>query len=119
MLRIFFIIIGFLSLFLGLLGVALPILPTFPFLLLSAYCFLKYSDRLHAWFTKTKLYRKYVKDFDPKRGMTLKAKLIILIPVNVILAVLFFSYDILAMRITIVVLAVIKLVVFVRMKTIR
>jgi hypothetical protein len=71
------IIAGFLSLGVGVLGVALPILPTTPFVIVSVFCFAKGSKRLHAWLLSTKLYQKHVKRFHETRAMTLKSKIVI------------------------------------------
>ncbi|MBU0713018.1 YbaN family protein [bacterium] len=47
--QVFYIIIGVISIGLGTLGVLLPLLPTMPFLLLAAACFIRSSDRLYQW----------------------------------------------------------------------
>ncbi len=47
--RIVWLICGFVVLTAGLVGVALPILPTVPFMLLAAFCFARSSRRLHDW----------------------------------------------------------------------
>lgn len=47
--RGFFLIIGLCSLLLGIVGIALPLLPTVPFILLAAFCFARSSQRLHQW----------------------------------------------------------------------
>ena len=117
--KIIYLAIGLLCLVLGALGCALPILPTVPFLLASSFCFMKSSEKLDTWFKKTKIYKKHVVRFKEQKGMTLKAKLCILIPVYIMLLTLFFLKDILAMRITIAVLLIAKTIVFIKIKTIK
>lgn len=48
-LRVLLIVLGTLSLALGVIGIFVPLLPTTPFLLLSVYCYSRGSDRLHRW----------------------------------------------------------------------
>ena len=66
--------LGCLCTALGAVGAALPLLPTFPFLLLAAFCFARSSDRLNDWLRGTKLYRENIADLAAGRGMTKKAK---------------------------------------------
>lgn len=117
--KVLLLIIGFISLGLGVIGVFLPILPTVPFLLLSSFCFIKSSKRISIWFENTNIYKKHVRSFKENKAMTLKTKLSILIPVYVMLITLFFVNDILAMRIAIVVLLVVKTIVFIKIKTLK
>lgn len=91
--KVIFIILAFIFVGLGILGVILPILPTTPFLLAASYFFAKGSDRFHNWFISTKLYKNYLQDFIETRAMTLKAKLKILIPVSIMLIISFFIID--------------------------
>lgn len=78
---------GFLFFALGMAGVVLPILPTTPFILVAAFCFARSSDRLNSWFQGTKVYKMVLEGYMTKRSMTLRAKLTILVPVTVLLAV--------------------------------
>lgn len=78
---------GFLFFALGMVGVVLPILPTTPFILVAAFCFARSSDRLNSWFKGTKVYKMVLEGYMTKHSMTLRAKLTILVPVTVLLAV--------------------------------
>lgn len=84
-LKILWIILGFLSLGIGAVGAVLPFLPTFPFLLLTVFCFAKSSKRLHTWFIGTKLYRENLDSFVQSRSMTAKTKARIMVTVTLIM----------------------------------
>ena len=107
-----YIALGFIALGLGIIGIILPVLPTTPFLLVTSYCFAKGSDRFHNWFINTKVYKKHLESFVKERAMTLKEKVVLLSFVNFMLAFPLILIDVLAMRITIIILIIIKLYYF-------
>ena len=81
--KILYIMIGCISLGLGIIGVILPILPTVPFVLLAAFCFAKSSEKLEDWFKNTKLYREN----NVKSGMTKQAKIRIMCSVTLLMSI--------------------------------
>lgn len=88
--KIIFIVLGCICLALGTVGVVLPILPTVPFYLATAFCFANSSQRLHRWFIGTGLYKKHLQSYVEKRGMLLKTKISIIVTVTLLMGFGFF-----------------------------
>lgn len=74
MIRIILIIIGLVSLALGVIGVFLPIMPTVPFLLLAAVCFANASERLHAWLLSHPIFGPPIQDWNERGAISRGAK---------------------------------------------
>ncbi|PKK89272.1 MAG: DUF454 domain-containing protein [Candidatus Wallbacteria bacterium HGW-Wallbacteria-1] len=72
--KYFLIAVGFCSLALGILGIFLPLLPTTPFLLLSAYCFARSSDRAYQWLMNNRWFGEYIRNYQQGKGISLRHK---------------------------------------------
>ncbi|HED24358.1 MAG TPA: DUF454 domain-containing protein [Firmicutes bacterium] len=51
---------GSLALGLGVIGIFLPVLPTTPFLLLAAYCYIRSSQKLYSWLINHRIFGTYI-----------------------------------------------------------
>ena len=71
--------IGILAVGLGIIGIFLPLLPTTPFLLLAAACFIRSSERLYQWLINNKWFGSYIRNYREYRAIPLRAKVIALI----------------------------------------
>ena len=85
--KIFCILLGCTAVCIGTLGAVLPILPTFPFLMLAAWYFSRSSEKMNRWFRNTRLYRDNLEDYISRRGMTWKAKIRIMITLTLLMSV--------------------------------
>lgn len=89
--KLVYIVVGCIGVGLGAIGSVIPVLPTFPFLLLATYCFGRSSDRLHNWFIQTKLYKNNLESFVKGQGMTWKTKFRIMGMVTLIMLISFIA----------------------------
>ncbi|NLW49628.1 MAG: DUF454 domain-containing protein [Candidatus Brocadiaceae bacterium] len=62
---------------LGAVGVVLPVLPTTPFLLLAAACFVRSSDRLYRWLIRHRWFGSYIRNYREHRAVTRRAKMVV------------------------------------------
>lgn len=70
-----FIIIGFISLTLGIIGVFVPLLPTTPFLLLTATLFFKASPRLYQRLIQNRWCGKIIENYQKGKGVPIQMKI--------------------------------------------
>lgn len=67
--------VGLLSLVLGVIGILLPLLPTTPFLLLAAACFMRSSRRFYLWLVGHPYLGPWIRDYLDGEGIPLKGKI--------------------------------------------
>lgn len=78
MFRSLLIFAGTVSLLLGILGIFLPMLPTTPFLLLTAYCYSRSSKRFYQWLVSNRWFGEYLRNYREGRGIPMRNKILTL-----------------------------------------
>ena len=69
-------VLAWMSFILGVIGAFLPILPTTPFLILSAYLFSKSSPKFHAWILKLPMAGEAIREWREERVIRPRAKIL-------------------------------------------
>lgn len=64
---------------LGVVGIAVPVLPTAPFVLVAAACFARSSDRLHGWLVSHPRFGCHIEDYLAGRGLQARTKRVALL----------------------------------------
>lgn len=89
-----YLLSGFLLVAIGVIGIFLPVLPTTIFLILASACFVKSSPQANQWLKNHKILGQYIKNYQEKTGLTVKAKIFnILFLWSMILLSAFFLTD--------------------------
>jgi len=95
----FFVILGFL-------GIFLPVLPTTPFLLLAAACYFRSSDRFYHWLINNRILGTYIRNYLEGRGMSVKSKIVTLVLLWITIGLtIIFGIQNIFIRITLVIIA--------------
>lgn len=71
--------VGVFFLVLGALGAVLPLLPTTPFVLVSAWCFARSSPRMHAWLLSSGVFGPILRNWEANRCVPRRAKITALV----------------------------------------
>ena len=99
------IISGSIALGLGTLGMFLPLLPTVPFLLLAASCYLKGSPRLYQWLLSHRYFGKIIKDYKENKVIPRKAKISTIVLLWISISISIYLISILWIRVLLFVIA--------------
>ena len=74
--RVLLIVAGSVSTGVGIAAIFVPLLPTTPFLLLAAACYVRSSDRLYHWLLNHRWTGTYIRNYREGRGMPRRAKIV-------------------------------------------
>ena len=108
--KLLWISLGILFVGLGAIGVVIPGLPTTPFLILAAACFIRSSQRLYDWLIQNKTFGPYLKDYREGKGIPKKAKILAVSMIIIFVSYsVFFAIENLTLKITVGVLGLIGL----------
>ncbi|MCF8259910.1 MAG: YbaN family protein [Melioribacteraceae bacterium] len=114
------IFLGTLSLGIGIIGIIVPGLPTTVFLLITAACYFRSSERLYNWLIHHKVYGKFIRDYREHKAMPRKAKIsaLIMMWAMISLSTIFFI-KIMWVQIVVVVCGLIGTIVILSVKTLK
>ncbi|MFC2062405.1 YbaN family protein [Chloroflexota bacterium] len=101
------IILGTVCVAIGVVGIVIPVLPTTPFLLLAAACYIRSSERFYCWLVNNRFCGAYIRNYLEGRGMPFRVKVFtVLLLWAAIITSLFLAAPNLAVKIVLVVVAI-------------
>jgi len=115
--RAVLLVVGTASLILGVIGIVLPVLPTTPFLLVTAACYARASTRLYQWLLGQRSLGPIIVEWRRSRSLPPGVKARALVVVVITFAVSVMLVDVLVLRVALVATAAILAVFLYRLPT--
>lgn len=93
--------IGIISLALGIIGIFLPVLPTTPFVILAAWCFLRSSPQAHQWLYRQPVIGDVLRNWEDSRSISRKTKITAIAMIALSLVVIWLRVEVLGVQIAV------------------
>jgi hypothetical protein len=103
----------------GAIGIVVPLLPTTPFLLLAAVCFVRSSDRLYRWLTTNRVFGSYLRNYQEHRAMPAGMKWCAISVLWLTIGLSIVAIDNLPVRVALVVVAIGVTILIARIRTLK
>ncbi|MGK0405636.1 MAG: uncharacterized membrane protein YbaN (DUF454 family) [Oleispira sp.] len=115
--KVFLLFVGWLSVVLGVIGIFLPVMPTTPFLLLAAACFMRTSPKFYHWLVGHPRLGKYLVYYLEGKGIPLKAKVYTIATMAISMSVTCYFVPVTAVRVLLPLVGVLVALYIVRQPT--
>ena len=118
--RLLWVLLGSLSVGMGVIGIFVPGWPTTIFLIIASYFYIRSSEKLYNWLLNNKILGIYLKNYYSGKGMPLKAKIISILMMwafGLLSIFLWIPSNLIIVKITVFVLLVIGTIFILRVKT--
>ena len=118
--RLLWVLLGSLSVGMGVIGIFVPGWPTTIFLIIASYFYIRSSEKLYNWLINNKILGLYLKNYYSGKGMPLKAKIFSILMMwsfGLLSIFLWIPSNFMIVKITVFVLLVIGTIFILRVKT--
>ena len=118
--RLLWVLLGSLSVGMGVIGIFVPGWPTTIFLIIASYFYIRSSEKLYNWLLNNKILGIYLKNYYSGKGMPLKAKIISILMMwafGLLSIFLWIPSNLMIVKITVFILLVIGTIFILRVKT--
>ena len=118
--RLLWVLLGSLSVGMGVIGIFVPGWPTTIFLIIGSYFYIRSSEKLYNWLINNKILGLYLKNYYSGKGMPLKAKIFSILMMwsfGLLSIFLWIPSNLMIVKITVFILLVIGTIFILRVKT--